>query len=392
MKILFLLFCPVLAWSQAYLPFTKNVAAKGYEFKLNSYLHQTKSTYSNTGESTALEEGESYQLADLDLYASYGYSRNLQFTFGTKFRNIDSSESGPTDSSLHDLNASGIHSGYVGARYAWDRVDNIFYTLEFGYRHFSYTNQIYKVAEPNAYIALGDDGQEFHLGLNITIQPKSSMNFITSKIFFRSRGSNMSDEIFYQVEGALVWRHFAMLAGIKGVNSLNNDDYSSDEANRPVIPSGPSKYLNAINPSYTDAYAGIAIAFNSKVKIELKGGVTVTGNNADQSQFAMANFIIRNDAPKGKFSFSSSFKDYSIDGEITKISPKKTYGVINRGLADGVTKGMRFDVYEDDFLGGNKLLASGIVVRLGASSAIIQFGNYYSVDKLREGHTVRGGR
>lgn len=393
MKMLLVLFTlPTLAFAQAYFPFTKNVAKGGYEFRFEGAAHQTEKTYDENGNTVELDEGESYEIKDLDLYATYGYSRELQFRFGAKFRQVDSVELGPNDTNLYSLSESGVHSGYAEIRYAWPRIDNIYYTFELGYRHNSYTNKPYDSGAPNDFIVLGNDGQDFHIGLNITMQPKMSAHFISSKLFYRSPGSNMSSEFFYQLEAAAVWKHLALLAGVVGVESLNNDQYSGDSANKPVLPNGASSFFNGIDRNFTDAYAGAVIAFNHKVKIEAKAGMTMRGNNTDKRKFALVNLVLRNDNPKNVNVASQSFKNYSIDGDIIRVSPNGTYVVVNKGLADGVTKGMRFDFYEDDFLGGSKLLAAGLVVKLGASSCIVQIGRYYGVEKIREGYSARAGQ
>lgn len=388
--VLFLLF-PVLLYAQAYHSFSRNVEKGGYEFRFESAIHQTQKTYNDQGQVEELDEGEKYEIKDLDIYAAYGYSRELQFRFGAKFRQVNSIELGPNDSTFHSLSESGVHSGYAELRYAWPRIDNVLYTFELGYRHFSYTNKPFNISQPNEFIVLGNDGADFHIGLNITLQPKLSKHFLSSKIFYRSPGSNMSNEIFYQFEGALVWSRIALLAGVVGVESLNSDNYSSDQNNKPVLPNGASNFFNGINRNYTDAYAGAVIDFNNKIKLEGKFGQTMRGNNTDKRQFALLNLVFRNDNPSGRNPHIENFKDYSIEGDIIKVSPNGTYVVINRGLADGVSKGMRFDIFQDDFLGGSKLLAAGLVVKLGASSCIVQIGRFYGVEKILEGYSARAG-
>jgi hypothetical protein len=391
-----LIICLVLsssfAYGQAHFPFTKNLRKKGYEFRLNYNQFTTLSNFDDNGNEVALQTDESYTFSDVDLYGSYGYSSNLQFQFGMRYRNISSTELGPLDSNLHDLTTDALHSSYASMRYAYNRVGNMLYTLELGYRYRGYSNPTYISASPNNNLATGDEGGDIHMGLILTYKPKSTHHFISSKVFYQNPGSNLSSHIAYAFEGALVWKYFALIAGVDGISSLGNDEYGGNSSGKPVLSTGPSTYFNAINPEYQNAYAGLNISFGSNFRAEFRGAQTFGGRSTDKARTVAVNLVYRNDNPSGVNSVVSSFKNYSIEGEVTKVSSSRTMAVVNLGLSDGVNKGMRIDFYQDDFLGSNKLIAAGVVRRIGASSCIVQLTNYYTIDKLSTGIAARAGR
>jgi hypothetical protein len=388
------LFTGELAFGQAHYPFTKTPKRKGYEFRFKGKYRKTDALYDKDGTEVALQEGESYSFTDVDAEAEYGYSRNLAFDVGVRFRSLESTQLGPNDTELYPLTESGVHSGMVGMRYAWDRVDNMFYTLELQYRQFSFSNATYDAAnDPNRFVALGDDSRSFHGGISLTFQPKYKMNFLSARILYASPAANISDEVQYAIEGALVWRKFALVAGLEGVNSMNTDPYASDadRPNKPALATGPSNFFNSINRNYQEVYGGINLKFGQKWRVELRAGQTMSGNDTDKFQTFGVNLVMREDTPTGATYLESSSKFYSIEGEVIRVSPKGTYAVINVGLADGLRKGARIDLYSDNFLGGSKLVASGIVVKMGAGTSIIQIGRYYGVDKVTTGLSARGG-
>ena len=51
---------------------------------------------------------------------------------------------------------------------------------------------------------------------------------------------------------------------------------------------------------------------------------------------------------------------------------------------------MKIDFYQSDFLGGNILLASGIVYEIGIDWSIVKIIKYYQKNEIKEGNMARG--
>ena len=85
------------------------------------------------------------------------------------------------------------------------------------------------------------------------------------------------------------------------------------------------------------------------------------------------------------------FKVYDIEASIVKLSPKKQFVIIDKGLGSDVRKGQRFDFFFTDYLGGNVLLGSGVVTEVNADQAVVKLTARYSTKyEIKEGTTARG--
>lgn len=360
----------------------------GYSFSFEYLMRATRSTFDTNGEEVSLQDGEQYQLNDFDVVARYGYSRNLQFNFGVRMRQISSTQLGPSDSQLHDLSVNQVHSGMLGISYSFDRTSNWLWALDLSYRQFNYTNPVYNPSAPNDFIAYGNDGRELMAGLKLGYRPKNELNYISGSAYYRQPGTNVSDEILYNIEAALVWKYFAIYAGLEGVHSLGNDPYGEDDTSRPILPNGPSQYFDGINRTYLSPYIGAGLGLGENWLVDARVSQTMSGKNTDKFQAILIGLTYGKRNPSGVRPQESSFKTYSLEADITKISPKGNYVVIGAGLSAGVSVGMRFDIYADNLLGDNKLVAVGQVIKIGASTAILKLIQIYD-PKIKEGYVAR---
>ena len=65
--------------------------------------------------------------------------------------------------------------------------------------------------------------------------------------------------------------------------------------------------------------------------------------------------------------------------------------MIDKGLSEDIQKGMKIDFYEFDYVGGNILLASGIVLQAKADTSVVKITKTYNTKKeLKEGVVARG--
>jgi hypothetical protein len=87
----------------------------------------------------------------------------------------------------------------------------------------------------------------------------------------------------------------------------------------------------------------------------------------------------------------SQFKEYTIEGTISKISKNRSACVVDQGLASGLKEGMSVDFYHFDYVDGNMLIAKGFVIKAGASKSMIKITKRYSKKRLEEGTVMRAG-
>ncbi|MCO4754685.1 MAG: hypothetical protein KC478_09380 [Bacteriovoracaceae bacterium] len=65
--------------------------------------------------------------------------------------------------------------------------------------------------------------------------------------------------------------------------------------------------------------------------------------------------------------------------------------IIDAGLREGLEKGSKIDFYHFDYLGGNELIASGYIVKLGATKSMVKITKRYSKKRVEDGTLARGG-
>jgi hypothetical protein len=277
MKIFFLLlFLSSLAEAQeaapAYLPVTRVLRARGHQIGLSGDTFATSKFVDKDGKKQTLEDGQSFRRSQSELSGYYGATNDLQFGLGVRFRqNRATFEQGTEELTA---TSSGLQSTFFSAMYAFDQVDQMQYTLEALFRYMPYSNQEFNGAtdDPKVLI-LGDVGNEISAGLGATYSTKSQ-NFLTVKAGYRRPGTELSDEIYWQAEGALAWRRLALVAGVEGVSSLHNDPYEDDPAGRPIYNRRTELYGSS-NREWIAPYGGINLSIGKSWRVELRGGQVV---------------------------------------------------------------------------------------------------------------------
>jgi hypothetical protein len=274
--------------------------------------------------------------------------------------------------------------------FAFKPVDRLHYVIDGTFRFRPYSNE-----ETNANtigtMILGDQGNEYSIGLGVTYASLRN-NYLTARGGYRSPGSEISSEIYWQVEGALAWKYVALIAGVDGISSMKNDPYEDKETERPNYYRGSTFLYNGSNREMIAPYGGVNFALGETWRVELRGSQVVSGRSTDIGTSFGASLIRRvEDKGAQKRTADKTFKQYDFEGTITKVSPKKGYVVIDKGISEDVQKGMKIDFYEFDYVGGNLLIASGTVIQSNADTSIVKISQLYNTKKeLKEGTVARG--
>ena len=377
------------AWAQtSYVAPTKTLQSKAYQLGFAGDYFNSSKRIDKDGKETSFTDGEKFSRLQGEVTGFYGLTDQFQIGGGVRFRQnastmMNSSNEEETDTS------TGVQSTFVNLMYAFKPVDRLRYVIEGSFRYMPYTNEESTGSDVGSLI-LGDDGSEYSGGVGVTYASKTN-NFLTLRTGLRSPGRDLSSEIYWQVEGALAWRYVALVAGVDGVSSMNNDPHEDEPANKPNYNRGVSELYNSTNREWIAPYAGINLALGKNWRMEFKGSQVVSGRSTDLgTSFGIA-LIRRVDESKKTQRADTKFKEYDIEATITKVSPKQGYVVIDKGVSDDVQKGMKIDFYEFDYVGGNVLLARGTVIQTKASTAIVKITQTYNTKKaLKEGVIARG--
>ena len=348
----------------------------------------TSKRIDDEGNDVEFENGESFSRVEGSIQGLYGLTENLQIGGGIRFRQNSSTLLNTTTGEEESESSSGVESTFANFTFAFKPINRMHYTLEGLFRFRPFTNDEGTTGNTGSLI-LGDDGNEYSAGLGVTYAHPGN-NFLTGRVGYRNPGTDLSSEIYWQIEGALAWRYVALVAGVDGINSLGNSPYEGKPQERPLFNTGGTNLYNSINREMITPYAGLNFALGKNWRVELRGSQVVSGKSTDIGT-AFGVSLIRRVEDKSQDRPDQRFKEYDFEAAVTKVSQKKKYVVIDKGLADDVAKGMKIDFYEFDYVGGNILLARGIVLKTKSDSSIVKITNLYNRKKeLKEGVVARG--
>jgi hypothetical protein len=354
-----------------------------YAINANASMFQTSAFYDTDGVETKLIDGNKYRLIDMDLAISYGVSKSLEITAMGRFRKVSSTVGEITKEN------SGPESLGVEAKYAFETTGNLRYALGVHYRQTLYTNASYENATlvPEDEIILGDSGSEYGVDLYTTYS--SAPWKIDARVGYSSPANNISDEVTYKLEGMYRFSKLGLLAGVEGIYSLKKDEFSETPALKAVQATGGTALFNSINREKVAPYLGFNYAFD-KFLMAVKGQSVMSGRSTDKGNTISLNITWSSDGVTPESLKVDAFKEYQVDGSVLKISARSNFIRIDQGLSTDVEKGMKFDIYQTDYFGGNVLVASGIVYEVGADWSIIKLVKKYKDIEIKPGFAARG--
>lgn len=361
----------------SYVPTTYLLKKRGYQIQLGGDYFKTSKTVDFERVKRDLNDGDSFERAQGELGGLWGASDNLQFGLGARFRmNQSNSTFNGVD---YTAKSSGIQAISLGIQYAFKRTDRNQVTLESLFRYTPYTNEVFTATSDREKMILGDDGNELSFGLGLTHAFKSN-DYLTGRVGYRRPGGELSAEAYWQAEGALVWKHIALIAGVDGISSLGNDPDGDDPIDGQVYNTGVTALYNSVNRELIAPYVGLNLALGQQWRLELRGTQVVDGRSTDLGTgFGIQ--IVRRVDKIDKMKIDARFKTYDLEANVMKVSEKKNFVTIDKGLGSDVEKGMIFDFYEFDYIGGNILVAQGIVIQSKVDSAVVKITNRYNSQK-----------
>jgi hypothetical protein len=382
----------------SYVPLGQVLNNSGYEFSFTAKSWVSRGTYDTKGDFEDFDypnqTNDDFRSQEMELKGMYGATKDFQFLGGINYRQNQSRLNVGVDE--YATSNSGVQSYFVGAMFALDRVNRVLqYSLELNYRQTPYRNErinaIDWVLEDYDRLVLGDDGSDISAGINMSyISPY--LHSLGTKILYRKPGTGLSDEINYQVEAALVNPYAALVVGCEGIYSLKTDQYTENEIEKPITHTGATALYNSINRERFAPYVGLHLSLGKTWRVESRAQVVSSGRSTDEG-YMYSLTVAKRESIRTKNIVDKQFKTYDLEANVTKISKRKEYVVIDKGLSSGISEGMRFDLFVDNYTGGNKLMARGVVVKLNAEQAILKVTSRFSGEyEFKEGMVARGFR
>jgi len=369
----------------------ETLPAGAYNFDLNFNYSKTLSSYDVDGNEVELGELEDYSLMDTDVTISYGYSRKLEFSLGGKFRQVSSNRADSNNTEAITDTASGIENMNVGFKYAWKKSKNYRYAFSGSYVYKVYEeNTLYNSTSeiPEGEIVLGDSGQEFNLGFHLDYI-YSKWTTVEASAGYRSPGNELSPEVPYHFAVVKNYNKWALWGGVRGIYSLGTDNYTDAPEQKPENATGSTERWNSINRSYIQPYAGIRYLFKKKYRLSFQGGQMISGTSTDKEGEFSINLAWSSGGKSKDEIFEESFKEYTTEATVIKVSPRGKFVKIDKGLAQDVSKGSKVDIYKTDYFGGNILIASGVIYESGPSWAIVKLLKRFRSVPIEKGLTAR---
>lgn len=391
MKILalILIITSLSAWGQiSYVPPGQVIKEGGTELKGTVRSWVSSSRYDLDAKEVPFESGESFSFIEGEFLGSYGLTKDLQFSFNANFRQ-NRADVLNSSNEVESMTSTGLQGLGGMFSYGLEAVGRMYYTIEGFYKYRPYSNPDFTGTDVTKDFVLGDDGGDFGGGLVMSYR-HPSQNFLSGRLHYRRPGKMLSPEINWQVEGALAWKYFALVAGVEGVQSLNQDAYTDEPSNKPVINTGGSQIYNSINRQYMAPYAGANIALGKKWRIEARYQTVMSARSYDTGSQITVSLATRSE-PNTVMLTDQMFKEYELEATVAKLSPKKQFIIIDKGLSSDVRNGQRFDLFHFDYLGGNILLARAVVIQVNAEQAVLKITSRFSnKHPIKEGTVARG--
>jgi hypothetical protein len=374
-----------------YHPSGASLSSKAMQFDFRGSIFNSTGNFDYTGLETPFDSGESFSQTDYEGVLRYGQSDRLEWRGGLRYRQ-NSSTDVISSTTTNQANNAGLESALLGMKYSFLESDRWRYALDVQFRSTFYSNEAYDRTQtvPSEEVVLGDDGQEIKLGGGLSYQFSRS-NFFNSSLYFVIPPNELSTEYAYDLNVTWAMETWWFYFGAGGVLSGNGDQYSGDDLNKPRMSTANTALYNSINRSYVKPYLGLAYNATSW-KLGFEYAWVNTGVSTDSGSEISLNYSWSNDGKTQEEHKVESFKEYAVDAAIIKISPRKNFVKIDQGIAQEIEKGMRFDIFQTDYFGGNVLVASGVAYEVGTDWAIIKIMKTYNQIEIKEGFAARGFR
>lgn len=355
---------------------------KSYQYELEGRSWTSTSTLDFDGLEEEFTEDQGYSQIEGDILFRYGFGQQLELRAGVLFRQVEST--------FQETTKSGAESIRVGAKYEFKRIRNWHYALDLQYASTLYENTDYNTVSeiPEGEILLGDAGNSYHVKGIVSYKMKGG-NSLNGSLAYVGTPNNLSSEIFYDINGKIAWNTFAIYAGLEGVNSLENDPYSTEPENKPPQGLGESALYNSTNRSYSKPYIGAYKSFG-RVRLGLRGAQVMSGTSTDKGTELAISLAWNSRGETSVDRKLSKFKEYDLEASVIKVSPRGKFVKIDKGISQDVEKGQTFDIYKTDYFGGNDLVAQGRVYEIGADWAIIKLSKKFKKIDIKSGFTARG--
>lgn len=358
---------------------------KGNSFSASLFGRQFNSTskIDSNGNEVAYDANSSFITRDGGIALKYGITSRFETRLGATYRE-NTSES-PSGSIVN----SGPESYFIGLKYSLvPTARRLVYGLDLRVKNTAYSNEVYSPDKvPQDEIVLGDHGVEFMGGIHISYKRKKN-HILSLSAMYNRPPNDLSPEIILKLENGWIYKKWAIILGADSIYALGSDEYSDNPEDKPVIARGDTEKYNSINRQIVMPYIGISRTFNS-VRAGFRYGQVVIGKSTDLGQEFKGYLTWQPKTKTNERTRDEVFKEYEVEGTVIKVSANSSFIKIDQGIANDFSSGMTVDIFKSDFFGGNILIATGVVYKIGATWSIVKIIKRHTNNKLAPGLVAR---
>lgn len=357
--------------------------AKGASWvNLSADLSTTLSQTDSDGNEIIYNDEVSYFLFDTNIDYQYAIRDNFQLLAGLKARYVSSGDSNET------ITGAGLESFYAGAIYGLGKKRGRDFAISALYRFRPYSVDTYSGSAPSDEVIIGDGGNdiEFNFLAKFESTKWTSYDF---KIGYRIPGAPISSEIPFEARWVKHYVDWAFWLSANGVYSLGGDEYSDNPSLKPNVSSGYTARWNSVNRQFLALDVTAQTLVSNKYLIYAKAGSTVLATATDKDFYGSLGVQWTTGGTSPQQKFEESFKEYTVEANVIKVSPRGVFIKIDHGSLDDIQKGNVVDIYKTDYFGGNILVAKGIVYEAQSASAIVKIVSRYRKMPIEKGFAAR---
>ncbi len=377
------------AQSAYYFGFPQTLTQSGKELELRTDFRKTLQQWNTAGDSIALEPNDSYQQLDSQIIARYGVTPQWQIGVGGNYRWNTTTQSffgGEQES----FSRNDFESVFIETKFFLGTAGKMDYALEAKAATRTFSANPPGSSPRSASLALGD------AGTYVSVGPLFGWNFsdsriLSGRVLYRNPGEDLSNELFFHSELAMIGKRATILIGAEAVLSLQQDSFTDTPSTKPSLGEGVTRNINSINRQWILPYAAILFPLAKRWSLRLQAGAEVWGRSWDQSFHGSGALVFRQEKNQSILKTrkqQAKFKTYSLQADVTKILGGHLFE-INIGELDDVRVKQVFDLFQTDYKDQNIFVARARVVRLFPGKALLKVVRYVRNQRVLKGMVAR---
>ena len=357
-----------------------NEDENAFEFETKYFNRST--SYDQEGNELNINPDDSYNVTDMTLKYSKGFSKSYELSTALNLRKIESQNSAATGS------ASGLESFSLIGKYLY--FDGRMFKTTFGIhvKKSLFSNTLYDLSNPAPIdkVALGDDGLE--MGVDSFFSYNDKYFKYDLQLGFNRPSSSLSSELNYSALAILKMKKLFLSAGFGGIFSLKTDSYTKTPALKPTIGSGPSSLYNSINRENSIFTSGIHYSFHN-ILIGFNYDSVLSGKSTDKGQTFTLNFRYEHSPELFKIAEPDDIPDYFASGFVSSYAKSGQMLRINIGSKARLEKGTKIDIFNVNDYNLNLPIASGYIFEVSEDWSIVKIVTKRKSSGFEVGNVVR---